>query len=229
MEALGRKFFERPPLEAARVLLGKHLCVRQPDGGLRGGRIVEVEAYCGPTDKASHARLVRRGGRLVPTDRSAVMFGPAGHAYVYLIYGMHNCMNVVTHLPGPEGVGAVLLRALEPVAALEPPAEASLRGPARLCAALGIDRRHNGIDLTSSGAPIFIADGPEVADAEVHAGPRIGVEYAAEDALLPYRLCVSASRHLSRPVVLPATRPATHPGAQLGVDSAPPSKRQRTC
>lgn len=213
MKALSRDFFERPPLEAARVLLGKFLCVRQESGALFGGRIVEVEAYCGPTDKASHAKLTKRGGALVPTPRSAVMFGPAGHSYVYLIYGMHNCMNVVTHLPGPDGVGAVLLRALEPDPAFAQPPDASLRGPARLCSALGIDRRHNGLDMTTAEAPIFIADGPPVADAAVHAGPRIGVEYAGEDALLPYRLCIRASRHLSRPIV----------------DSPATSKRRRTC
>lgn len=213
MKPLGRDFFERPTLEAARVLLGKFLCVRQADGRLFGGRIVEVEAYCGPTDKASHAKLTQRGGKLVPTPRSAVMFGPSGHAYVYLIYGMHNCMNVVTHVPGPDGVGAVLLRALEPDAAFAQPLDVSMRGPARLCSALGIDRRYNGLDMTGPDTPIFFADGPTVADADIGTGPRIGVEYAGEDALLPYRFCIRASRHLSRPIA----------------DSAKPSRRRRTC
>ena len=197
---LPRNFFERPTLEAARALLGQRLCVRQPDGRLAGGRIVEVEAYLGPADRASHARLVKRGGQLVPTERSAVMFGPAGHAYVYLIYGMHNCMNVVTHPAGPDAVGAVLLRALEPDDELPVANAPSMRGPAKLCAALGIDRRVTGRDLTTPDAPLFIAAGTPVADAEIGSGPRIGVDYAGQDALLPYRLAVRTSRHLSKPL-----------------------------
>jgi len=209
---LGRGFYERPPLEVARALLGHRLCARQPSGELYGGRIVEVEAYLGPADRASHARLVRRGGRLVPTERSAVMFGPAGHAYVYLIYGMHHCMNVVAHPPGPNTVGAVLLRALEPEDAA---AKLNLAGPARLCAALGIDRRYNGMDLTAPDAPLFLTEGEAVPDAEVYFGPRIGVEYAEEDALLPYRLCVRSSRFLSRP--LPAARSAPAGSSRRGL------------
>jgi DNA-3-methyladenine glycosylase len=200
MTPLGRKFYARPPLEVAPDLLGQLLCVHGPDGVLRSGRIVEVEAYLGLKDRASHARLRRRGGELVPTERSAVMFGPAGHVYVYLIYGLHHCLNVVAH---PQGeVGAILIRALEPEAKLK---ELNLSGPARLCAAFGIDRSHNGLDLTGKEATIFIAAGKKVPPSEVTTGPRIGVEYAAEDALLPYRYCVSSSRYLSRP--LPKTLP----------------------
>jgi DNA-3-methyladenine glycosylase len=208
MKALDQDFYARPTVEAARALLGQRLCVRRPDGTLSGGRIVEVEAYLGPEDRASHAKLVRRGGRQVPTERSAIMFGPVGRAYVYLIYGMHNCLNVVAHRGGPQDVGAVLLRALEPDLELALPDGVNLRGPARLCAVLGVDRRHNGVDLTQSDAPIFVAPGPSVADDEVIAGPRIGVDYAGEDALLPYRLCVAGSRHLSRAVRAPERRSA---------------------
>lgn len=203
---LGRDFYERPPLEVARTLLGKRLCAQQRDGTFAGGRIVEVEAYLGLADRASHARLTRRGGVLVPTDRSAVMFGPAGHAYVYLIYGMHHCMNVVAH-PRNE-VGAVLLRALEPDTSL---GEVNLRGPARLCAFLGIDRRYNGLDLTAPDAALHVLDAPDLDDSEVGCGPRIGVEYAGDDAHLPYRLYVRQSRHLSRPVRTGENSTATRP------------------
>lgn len=199
--ALASAFFARPTLEVARELLGARLCHRLPNGALRAGRIVEVEAYLGPEDKASHARLQRRGGGLVPTPRSALMFGPVGLAYVYLIYGMHSCFNVVAHAPG--AVGAVLIRALAP----EPPlAAASCRGPARLCVALAIDRRHNGCTLHAgdqaaapgSGERLWLAPGEPVPDAAVARGPRIGVEYAGTDALLPYRLCVRDHPQLSR-------------------------------
>lgn len=212
-EALDEAFFARPTLEVARALLGTRLCHRLPDGELRAGRIVEVEAYLGPEDKASHARLQRRRGGLVPTPRSAVMFGPVGRAYVYLIYGLHHCFNVVAH--APEAVGAVLIRALLP----EPPlALASCRGPARLCVALAIQRRHNGCTLHAAGAGLpaepaeqpespsagaaerlWLAPGEPIPEAEVARGPRIGVEYAGADALLPYRLCVRGHPQLSRP------------------------------
>ncbi len=216
LSPLGEEFFARPTLLVARELLGARLCHRLPGGELRAGRIVEVEAYLGPEDKASHAKLQRRGGGLVPTPRSAVMFGPVGRAYVYLIYGLHTCFNVVAH--PPAAVGAILIRALEPEAPLEPK---SCRGPARLCAALAIERRHNGCQLwgraalpvPSADAPVASADasapeaderlwlapGSPLADAEIACGPRIGVEYAQADALLPYRLGVRGHPHLSRP------------------------------
>lgn len=192
---LPRIFYARPTIEVARDLLGMGLFVRTADA-LVGGRIVEVEAYHGPEDRASHAKLRRVRGGLLPTDRSALMFGDPGIAYVYLIYGMHNCVNAVAHEGG--AVGAVLVRALEPGPGL---VGANLRGPARLCSALGIDRRHNGLDLCAADAPIFIADlGTKVPAADVVATPRIGVDYAGEDAALPYRLCDRRSPHLSRKV-----------------------------
>lgn len=223
-EALPQAFFDQPTRTVARALLGMRLCHRLPSGELRAGRIIEVEAYLGPEDKASHARLQRRRGGLYPTPRSAVMFGPCGHAYVYLIYGMHTCFNVVAHAPG--AVGAVLIRALDPEPPLLP---TSCRGPARLCVALAIERRHNDCLLhapvrtpelatalpSSSMAPpeperapdsppgesrLWIAQGEPFAEAAVAAGPRIGVEYAGEDALLPYRLGVRGHPHLSRPI-----------------------------
>src|SRR5581483_6430538 len=128
---LARSFYARPAEAVARDLLGKRLCLSRADGSLTVGRIVETEAYLGPRDLASHARFGRTG-------RTEVMFGPPGRAYVFLIYGMHSCLNVVT---SPEGEAqAVLLRALEPRANLA----RSAVGPGRLCKALGIDRSFNG-------------------------------------------------------------------------------------
>ena len=204
MEPLPLEFYSRPTLEAARALLGMHLCFSPAESEpLRIGRIVEVEAYLGTEDRASHARLVRRGGKLVPSPRSSLMFGRVGIAYVYLIYGMHNCFNVVAHSDG--AVGAVLVRALAPmqnVGATRGLGPQSLRGPARLCSALGIDRRHNGHDLTTrehgpEGA-LFLAAGEPIPDSAIAAGPRIGVDYAGDDALLPYRLVERGSPFLSR-------------------------------
>jgi DNA-3-methyladenine glycosylase len=127
---LPRRFFSRPTPTVARALLGCTLCHRVRGDVLRG-RIVEVEAYT--DDPASHARGRRR------TTRNAIMFGPAGHAYVYFTYGMHFCFNVVTERDGEPG--AVLIRGLDGVA--------DAHGPARLCRALAIGRAQNGIDLTS--------------------------------------------------------------------------------
>src|SRR5439155_7607735 len=125
-------FFERDTLEVARDVLGK-LLAREADGLVRWGRVVEVEAYCGPHDRAAHSW---RG----LTPRTRVMHGPAGHAYVYLIYGMHHCVNFVTRPAGfPE---AVLVRALEPG-----PGVGRCSGPGLLCRALGIDRSLNGVPL----------------------------------------------------------------------------------
>ena len=142
-EASPRAFFARPTIQVARALLGKVL-VRRVGGGAsapapRLARIVEVEAYLGERDAASHAR---RG----PTPRAAIMFGPPGHLYVYLIYGMHHCMNVVTD---PDGTaGAVLIRAAQPVAGFDAISDPRLlSGPGKVCAGLSITRLHNGIDL----------------------------------------------------------------------------------
>ena len=144
---LPRRFYARPTVEVAHDLLGKLLVRRGAHGPARLSRIVEVEAYLGERDAASHAR---RG----PTPRAAIMFGPPGFLYVYLVYGMHHCMNVVTETDGVAG--AVLLRAAAPVddARSEPRA---LAGPGKLCAGLGITRRDNGLDLVA-GAGLYLAD-----------------------------------------------------------------------
>ncbi len=149
----------------ARDLLGA-LCCHASDEGLRLGRVVEVEAYCGADDPASHAARGR-------TPRNRPMFGPPGHAYVYLAYGLHHCLNVVTE---PEGrAAAVLLRALE---LQDQPALAYPRadGPGRLCRALGVDRRHDGADLCRSGpGRLWLAPGSPVAERHVAWTPRVGV------------------------------------------------------
>src|SRR4051812_38177782 len=172
---LGRAFYARPTTTVARELLGKVL-VRQPAvGPPLAARIVEVEAYLGERDAASHAR---RG----PTPRAAIMFGPPGFLYVYLIYGMHHCMNVVTE---SEGVaGAVLLRAAAPVFGFESgPGVRNgrrhpLTGPGKLCAALSITRGQNGHNLTRP-RDFYLADDGSPAPRRARSA-RIGVDYAGD-------------------------------------------------
>jgi DNA-3-methyladenine glycosylase len=183
MRKLPRSFYERKTLRVARELLGKWL-VRRADGIERIGRIVEVEAYLGPHDLAAHSS---RG----LTPRTKVMFGPPGHAYVYLIYGMHHCMNVVTE---PEGHGsAVLLRALEPVRNLE----GRTQGPGLLCRAMGIDRSLNAHDLLSRD--FFIAVPTKAPKHLVIKRPRIGVDYAGPWAKLHLRFYIKDNPFVSRP------------------------------
>lgn len=180
---LPRAFYDRDPVEVARELLGKRLVLRV-DGVERVGRIVETEAYLGPHDLAAHSARGR-------TARTEVMFGPPGHAYVYLIYGMHNCMNVVTQ--AESQASAVLLRALEPVRNLDP----HTRGPGLLCKAMGIDRGLNGHDLLS---PDFHITEPEAAERIVVVRrPRIGVDYAGHWAKRLLRFYIRGNTWISRP------------------------------
>ena len=176
---LPRIYFNRPTLTVARSLIGKYL-VRAIDGRIFAGKIVEVEAYVGPEDKACHASKGR-------TQRTDVMFGPGGVAYVYLIYGMYHCLNVVTERE--EFPSAVLIRAVEIDGEL-------IDGPGRLCRALQIDRRLNRVDLTTGESIWFEDRGVLVKKADVRAHPRIGVDYAGEWVQKPwrFRLCrVAAS------------------------------------
>jgi len=188
----------------APALLGLRL-VRDTREGRSGGIIVETEAYGGPADRASHARAGL-------TRRTAPMFGPPGHAYVYLVYGLHSCLNVVAEIDGVAG--AVLIRAVRPVDGLElmkarrgRPGDPDARlaaGPARLCQALGVDRTLDGHDLTR-GAGLWLED-PASGERErsraagIEVGPRIGVTYAGEDwAERPWRFGLRGDASLSRP------------------------------
>jgi DNA-3-methyladenine glycosylase len=184
MRILPRTFYDRDAESVARELLGK-LLVRRVDRCRRVGRIVETEAYLGPPDLAAHSAHGL-------TKRTEVMHGPPGYAYVYLIYGMHHCLNLVT---GPGNCpSAVLLRALEPVANLD---SASTSGPGRLCKALDIDRRLNGHDVTRG--ELVVAEPPDTAGPlEIVARPRIGVDYAGEWAAKPLRFCIAGNRYVSR-------------------------------
>jgi DNA-3-methyladenine glycosylase len=163
-------------------MLGKTLVHIGDDDVRRSGRIVETEAYVGPNDLASHARVGAKG-------RAAVMYGPAGVAYVYLVYGMHHCFNAVTEQDGYPG--AVLVRAIEPLENADRGA-----GPALVCRALKIDRACSGLDLTTSS--LSIEDAPIVTDEEVRVGPRIGVAYAGEWAAHLWRFWVAESAYVSK-------------------------------
>ncbi len=179
------------PLEVARRLLGAELVADTADGEVRV-RVVEVEAYRGADDPGSHCY---RG----KTPRNAVMWGPAGHLYVYFVYGMHFCANVVCLTDGVAG--AVLLRAGEVLSdpgmahARRPTArgrDADLaRGPARLCALLGLTREHNATDLLDPASPVRLERGAPVPDDEVRTGPRVGV---AAGQGRPWRFWVAGSR-----------------------------------
>jgi DNA-3-methyladenine glycosylase len=181
-DRLAREFYDRDPILVARELLGK-LLVHAVDGVQRVGRIVEVEAYLGPHDLAAHSA---RG----LTARTRVMFGPPGHAYVYLIYGMHYCMNVVTQAEG--SASAVLLRALEPVRNIE----GRTQGPGLLCRALGIDRRLNGHDLLSD--ELHIAPDPRERRISIVRRPRVGVDYAGVWAWRLLRFYIRGNAFVSR-------------------------------
>lgn len=200
MKIIPFSFFQRDAVqEIARDLLGKVL-VTCFEGMKTSGRIVETEAYAGVTDRASHAF----GGRL--TERTRVMYEPGGLSYVYLCYGMHHLCNVVTN--DVDVPHAVLIRALEPmdgVDVMQRRTGGRLRetqlcsGPGRLSKALGISTKHTGLPL--SGDYFFIGDDGYVPDESVIlATPRIGVDYAGDDAALPYRFilrghpCVSGKK-----------------------------------
>lgn len=217
-----RALLAGPPLAAARMLLGA-LLVRDDADGRRAGRIVEVEAYGGEDDAASHARFGR-------TPRSAAMYGEPGTAYVYLVYGMHHCLNVVT---GPSGhPGAVLIRAVEPVEGVPIMRDARARagrsrasvagrvadvrlaaGPGLVGAAFGVNRSETGRDLCDAAAPLRLALTPPdaaVAPAPVVATPRIGIGYATGPwRSLAWRLVVAGSPALSGPARLRPPDPAS--------------------
>lgn len=197
MSKLDYSFYNRSNVVSiARELLGKILVTRW-DGAITSGRIVETEAYRGVTDRASHAWNGRR------TKRTEIMYGNGGNGYVYLCYGIHQLFNVVTNVK--EIPHAVLIRALEPMQGIETmlqrrgkqkPGYPLTSGPGNLSAALGIFTKHSGISLL--GDEIFIMDdGFRLHKKDIVATTRIGVDYAGEDALLPYRFFIRGNTHVS--------------------------------
>ncbi len=186
---LPRSFYDRPTLTVARELIGMHL-VRRHRGARLVGRIVETEAYQGPGDLAAHSS---RGH----TARTAVMFGPPGHAYVYLIYGFWHCLNVVTRAKGIPH--AVLIRAIEPVRGIAD----STWGPGLLCRALHIDRTLSGADL--QGPALWLEQPPgDRPPARIARTRRIGVDYAGQWAAKPWRFIDRDSPFVS--TITPALR-----------------------
>lgn len=200
---ISRSFFMDPPEQVAPRLLGMILA-RRTESGWLAGRIVEVEAYLGPhiTETPDPAAHSFRG----VTPRNRVMFGAPGHAYVYFIYGMYDCMNVTCE---PEGLaGCILIRALEPLLGLEAMARNRklaehtvsgvklTGGPGKLCRALEIHRaEHNGLDLLSASSPLQLRDdGAEPGKVEI--STRIGIRHAAE---LPLRFHLAGNPHVSGP------------------------------
>lgn len=192
--SLDRAWFDRPAIELAPELLGARIVHLAPDGAV-GGRIVEVEAYHGPEDLAAHSARGR-------TPRNAVMFGAPGHLYVYLVYGLHHCANVVAG-PGtkPE---AVLVRAVAVDEGLEVarrrrgPSVAADRiasGPGNVGRAFGFDRSLDGVDLLAGPVRITPRAGPSPS---IRRGPRVGVDYAGAWARLPLRFWIADDPHVSR-------------------------------
>ena len=190
-EPLSRAFFARDTLTVARELLGKTLV-----HGETGGIIVETEAYIGPGDKGSHAY----GGRR--TKRTEPLFCEAGCAYVYLIYGLYCCLNVVTGLPGQPQ--CVLIRALRPALGLETmalrrggkPERELCRGPGKLCLALDIDRELNERDMTQ-GDFVFLP-GEDIPEDRIERSKRIGIDYAGEARDYLWRFTVRGDPYVSR-------------------------------
>ena len=178
---LARAFYARRTLTVARELIGMHL-VRVYRGKPIIGRIVETEAYQGPRDSAAHSARGR-------TERNAVMFGPPGHAYVYLIYGMWDCLNVVTREQGIPH--AVLIRAVEPLSNIRD----KTWGPGLLCKAMHIDRKLSGADLC--GGSLWIEAPRTAKRSKIGRSPRIGVDYAGTWAHKPWRFFDRNSPYVS--------------------------------
>ncbi len=191
---LPRSFYSRPTLQVASDLLGKVL-VRRRGPRCLAGKIVETEAYVGPDDLACHASKGH-------TPRTAIMFGPPGYAYVYMIYGFYFCLNVVTEAEGYPA--AVLIRAVEPLENVElmrrlrnnPARETNIAsGPGKLCLAMAIDKRLNGADM--AGTTIWI-ENRKLDPGPIRTSPRAGVDYAGEYRDKPWRFFVQDNPHVSR-------------------------------
>jgi DNA-3-methyladenine glycosylase len=185
-DVLPIEFYKRDTIEVARDLIGKIL-VHKARKKIFAGRIVETEAYLGVEDKACHTFGHRK------TERTQVMYQDGGHAYVYLIYGLHHCFNVVTETEGvPE---AVLIRALEPLEGFgDSPDCRLLAGPGKLCRGMGIDRSHNGIRLDSGN--LFLTSAySKIKETTIVAAERVGVDYAEDATFWPLRFYLDG--HLS--------------------------------
>lgn len=182
MEIIERSFYENDTVLVAKNLLGKYL-VHHFLGIEYIGKIVEVEAYVGPHDLAAHSSKGL-------TPRTKIMFGPPGYAYVYMIYGMYYCMNVVTEREGHAS--AVLIRAVEPIKNID----TRTQGPGLLCKAMHIDKHLNAHDLLSSN--FYIARDNKKTSHTIIARPRIGVDYAGEWAKKPLRFYIKGNRFVSR-------------------------------
>lgn len=189
MQPLAREFYDRNAVKVAPALLGCVLA-RKVRAGWLLGRIVETEAYVGEHDLACHARAGR-------TARTEVMYGEPGHAYVYLIYGIHQMLNCVCG-PGSDA-NAVLIRAVEPVEDSLPWLHASARGPGNVCKAFGVEMRHNRGDLCAADSELIILPRRPPKPRIVRT-KRIGVEYAGDWAHEPLRFCDGRSSHLSKPL-----------------------------
>ena len=199
-EPLPQSFFRLPASTLAPMLLGRLLC-HEDEAGLTGGLIVEAEAYAGPADRAAHSYGNRR------TPRTEIMYSAGGHAYVFPIYGLYHCFNVVAAQPGqPE---AVLIRALQPVVGVDAmqrrrgtqgrPDRLLTSGPGRLCQALGINRRCNGLPLYDPDSSLRLLPGVSLEPQSVACGPRIGIDYAAEWREVPWRFWLAGNPWVSRP------------------------------
>jgi DNA-3-methyladenine glycosylase len=191
-----KDFYCRDSLIVARDLLGKLLVHESPEG-VTAGKIVETEAYKGPEDKAAHSFGNKR------TPRTETMYGPKGHSYIYLIYGLYYCINVTSGAfeGKPE---ATLIRALEPVKGIDLMIKRRKQtgqlvnissGPGRLCIAMGLTKIHNGLDM--SQPPLYITEGQSVDLQDITQAPRIGVDYAAEHKDLPWRFYIKNNPYVS--------------------------------
>ncbi|UCH58936.1 MAG: DNA-3-methyladenine glycosylase [Anaerolineales bacterium] len=190
---LGRDFYAQNTLQVAKELLGQRL-VHMDNGQRLAGIISEVEVYRGEEDQACHARAGF-------TNRTKVMYGPPGHAYVYFTYGMHWMLNFVTETEGYPA--AVLIRAIQPVEGLKTIAARRVQvapqrwtdGPAKICQALGIDARHNGIDLCASQSEIFVEMEQQVSQTMITTGPRVGLNNVPEPwKSIPWRFRTSLAK-----------------------------------
>jgi DNA-3-methyladenine glycosylase len=184
---LPRKFFLQPTLDVAKALLGKYL-VHEYRGRRLAGRIVETEAYIGVRDKAAHSY----GGRR--TKRNEVEYGPGGHVYIYMVYGLHYQLNFVT--AGRDVPECVLVRALEPVEGIEGKSD----GPGKLCKALHLDKSFYGLDLCSPDSRLYLKErGERIKPGEIGRGPRIGIDYAGPYwSRVRWRFFLKNNRHISR-------------------------------